>query len=103
MHSLVLLTTLDKQTVNTDLVLVLKDFIAEDCRMLTQIKIITEARYSSFFPSQDQTDLDEFFGYIHHRLYVQLYCRVHERNHPEPYGPAMVLVRKVIFLALSAL
>ena len=83
MHSLVLLTTLDKQTVNTDLVLVLKDFIAEDCRMLTQIKIITEARYSSFFPSQDQTDLDEVLGYLHHRLYVQLYCRMHEQNNPE--------------------
>ena len=43
MHSLAVLT-LVKQTVNTDLVLVLKDFIVEDCRMLTQIKIITEAR-----------------------------------------------------------
>ena len=75
MHSLAVLT-LVKQTVNTDLVLVLKDFIVEDCRMLTLIKIITEARYPSFFPSQDQTGLDEFLGYLHHRLYVQMYCRV---------------------------
>ena len=71
MHSLAVLT-LDKQSVNTDLVL--KDFIVEDCRMLTQ---------TSFFPSQDQTGLDEFLGYLHHRLYVQLYCRMHEQNHPE--------------------
>ena len=29
------------------------------------------------------TDLDEFLGYLHHRLYVHLYRRVHEQNYPE--------------------
>ena len=81
-NALLGLLSLDKQIVNTDLVLVLQVPMIEDSRMFIQVKLITRASVFPFLPSQDQTDLDEFLGYLHHRLHVQMYCRVYEQSLP---------------------
>ena len=52
MHSLAFLS-LDKQTVNTDVVLFLQVLIVEDSRVFSQVRIITEAGFFSFLSSQD--------------------------------------------------
>ena len=52
MHSLAFLS-LDKQTVNTDVVLVLQVLMVEDSRVFIQVRIITEAGFFSFLSSQD--------------------------------------------------
>ena len=52
MHSLAFLS-LDKQTVNTDVVLVLQVLMVEDSRVFIQVRIITEAGFFSFLSFQD--------------------------------------------------
>ena len=84
MYPLFGLVSLDKQTVYTDLVLVLEDLMVERSRIFTHMKIVAEASLISFFTSQDHTDLDEFFrpmtylGYLCHQRCVYLHCCVHE-------------------------
>ena len=52
MHSLAFLS-LDKQTVNTDVVLVIQVLMVEDSRVFIQVRIITEAGFFSFLSFQD--------------------------------------------------
>ena len=52
MHSLAFLS-LDKQTVNTDVVLVLQVLRVEDSRVFIQVRIITETGFFSFLSFQD--------------------------------------------------